>query len=81
MVTWKEPPTNKRGWTAGAAGSKRIDAIVEELKTEPGRWALVHESLTQGGAVGLKKRGCETRLVIVKPKPNPRYDIYARWPE
>lgn len=38
LVTWEEPPTSNRGRPS------KMSAIVEQLKTRPGRWARIDVS-------------------------------------
>jgi hypothetical protein len=78
-LKWQDPPPGRR--LGGKVGAQRIDADVEELKANPGRWALIAESVTSPVLLSYRKRGCEVRISTVKPKPNARYDIYARWPK
>lgn len=58
-----------------------IDAVVEGLKREPGRFAAVEENAhSRACAVKWRQRGCETRTFPSETTPG-LFDVYARWPE
>jgi hypothetical protein len=71
-IVWKEPPPPKTG----------NDAVLVELKANPGRWALLAEGKASSGmGTPWRKLGCETRTVRTNPgDAKPRYDLYVRWP-
>ena len=70
QMVWEEPPARKQS---------EVQAMLEQLQANPGRWALVNTQRGAGGgtATWWKKHGCEatTRCKdgVVK--------TYARWPE
>lgn len=78
-LQWKEPPPaeSNRGLHA------ETREIIDQLKANPGKWALVVESATSSGATTRwKKRGCEATIRRAeKVNGKYRYDVYARWPE
>ena len=69
-LRWEVPPTENT--------RRDPDAIVAELKRNPGRWALVGEDEALGTAVW-KLRGCEQRTVTGPIRGRGR--MYVRWPE
>lgn len=83
MVTFKEPPPQRR--MQARARTVEILRDIEELKSQPGVWALVcefqHPDNNAGAyarAKGYKVRGCDTRVAALG---RGKYEIYARWPE
>ena len=69
-MVWEEPPARKQS---------EVQAMLEQLQANPGRWAMVHTQRGAGGgtATWWKKHGCEattrSKDGVVK--------TYARWPE
>lgn len=74
-VHWEDPPPEqdhrRRKPSAATLG------LVEALKQQPGRWALVKMKPGAGGGDHLKRRGLE---VVTRKQPDGRYAMYARWP-
>lgn len=73
-LRWETPPTSSRGRGRAPA----IDAVVEELKANPGKWALVREDAASNARTPFVKRGCEVRNVT--KADSHRVTLYARWP-
>lgn len=72
-IKWQEPP----------AALTLHDSIVEALKKNHGRWALVAEDRSSSSSgTPWNKSGCETKVHRKNPgEGKPKYDVYARWPE
>lgn len=51
VIRWEEPPPSARGG-AGREPSRRFVAIADQLRANPGRWALIQET-EQHGKSGL----------------------------
>lgn len=73
-MKWQEPPTPRRS----SKYKTKTDLDVEELRANPGAWALVAEKRV-GNSARQKyvQRGCEARSYR---HPGGLYDVYARWP-
>lgn len=72
QIVWAEPPRTNKKW----------GPILEELKRNPGRWALNAQNDSHGQASFFKKRGLEVpskTAGIGYKKGNS--DLYVRWPE
>jgi hypothetical protein len=70
LIEWKEPPRSyQRQWTE----------IADELRANPGRWALVAESYGNNIVYPLRNRGINTKCERVTSVPPHRYNIYARF--
>lgn len=84
-MKWQEPPADGRrhtggsGWNSRSARSKELDALADQLRANPGRWALVEENTWPGNAKKYQSRGLDVRLR--KTGDDQRQDIYARSPE
>ena len=70
------PPARQNRWNR--------DAVVAQLKANPGRWALIETGPTWN-AVGphanqLRKAGCEAASRRIGNEP-PAIALYARWPQ
>ena len=73
----REEPTRAHPRRNGER-AREIDRDVEQLKANPGRWALVVEDATSDvGRRPYRRRGCET--ASRGPLGGP-ISIYARWP-
>jgi hypothetical protein len=73
-LTWQDPPPDRR-----RQGSAYIDAIAEQLKSNPGKWALIRTVKSTGSSSStFRKRGLE---VTLRRRPDLQFDLYARWPE
>ena len=60
--------------------SHQINQDVEQLKANPGVWALVREGAKSAGpALTYKERGCIAQSHRVNTSPD-RFYIYAMWP-
>lgn len=81
MVTlnWQEPPASNGvgGWRMERA--REIDETVAALRANPGRWALVAESISLGANRAWRKRGCQVRMVCAG-RPKGKCALYVRWP-
>ena len=74
-LKWEEPEP----WTTVSTRYRYWVHVVEELKRNPGHWALVGEDVTSSVMALLKKYGCEA---TTRGTRNGRAaKIYARWPE
>lgn len=81
-IIWEEPRARAG---RGRGRAIEINAMVQTLKGNPGRWALV-ASGTHSDAAGnsWRRRGCQTRSVVVETlnaDGQRVFDIYARWPK
>ena len=74
-MDWQDPPPKR---SPAYKQMVRYDAIADELRAYPGRWALIEKSAKAGGSSPLKRRGCEVRTVQVDDKGKV-VDVYARW--
>lgn len=75
-LVWKDPPAET--WR----GKGRWLPILDELKRNPGKWALVAENINPGTGYSLKMvHGVEVRLVRSDTCDDKKRDLYARWPE
>lgn len=73
-IKWEEPGKATRGKSLSSA----IDAIADQLKANPGKWALVQENAFNGGVVTWQKRGLETATRRPAGTQKGRCNIYAR---
>lgn len=71
-LVWKDPPR-------GQSRRADTDLLVEELRANPGVWALVEVDAWSACKAKYERRGCEARTVKVSDGPT-KHDIYARWP-
>lgn len=80
ILRWAEPPPVSFG--PGVSASKAMaDAIVEELKSRPGEWAVVSEGeYHSSGREKWVRRGCEVAIRVRRDRGFKEYDVYARWP-
>jgi len=69
---WQDPPVK--------TPPDEYDVIVQKLKKQPGKWALVMtETYTSSGNV-FKKRGCEIKTSSIGTNySNGKCDVYVRW--
>jgi len=68
-LKWQEPPSTPRhNW----------DSIAEQLKANPGRWALVAESYSGNKVKAAKARGLTVRVSRV-PENFGKFDVYAKY--
>lgn len=64
-----------------AQRTSAIDAVVDGLRSEPGRFAAVEEGAhSRACATKWRLRGCETRTFPSESHKG-LFDVYARWPE
>lgn len=64
-----------------AQRTSAIDAVVDGLKVQPGRFAAVEAGAhSRACANKWRLRGCETRTFPSETQPG-LFDIYARWPD
>jgi len=74
-LQWKSPPTKRPGRKPSAV----LDDVVGKLQRRPGQWALVVNAARSSNATAVfKRRGCQTRSVILE---DGGFDIYAMYPE
>lgn len=70
-IKWQNPPSRSSRGT-------QYDEIIEELKKNPGRWALVSEDWkTSGPPSPFKKAGCEATCRANKSSKT--WSLYARY--
>lgn len=63
---------------AGRGLSREVEELIDKLKTEPGRWAIVDRGDRRGSRFRtLQRRGCEVAGRMVDGE----HLLYARWPE
>lgn len=75
-MKWQDPPRSERG----PARSQEMDEMADELKRNPGRWALIREGVAIGSSsAAYKRRGLETAF-RQRPGDPGRWDLYARAP-
>lgn len=75
IIKWQDPPPK----ASSRAGKRHtvLDRIADELKANPGRWALVKEKASPGFVEPLKERGLQ---VAMRGMTGSNYgDIYARY--
>lgn len=73
MIRWEEPPVSVNG---------RWHEVVEELKRNPGRWALIEEGLTEKYGesslrASFRRWGCQVKTRRLEGGTS----VWARWPE
>ena len=74
-IKWQNPPSRSSLGTM-------YDEIVEELKKNPGRWALVSEDWkTSAPPAALRKAGCESTCRANKDAKVKSWRLYARFPD
>ncbi|MEE2568587.1 hypothetical protein V1638_04140 [Pseudarthrobacter sp. J64] len=72
-LNWQDPPGQ-------SSKAREYDAIVEQLKRYPGRWALIKEDNKTSTAPQLiRAAGCETKCRR-HPTEAKTWKVYARWP-
>lgn len=75
-IKWEEP----QEVTSGPGRKSEYAAVVNELKRNPGRWAVVAEDVAPSMAGYLKRRyGVEVTTRGVKNGKAEK--VFARWPE
>lgn len=71
-IRWQEPP---------ATGNNRWAPVMDELKRNPGKWALLLTEVTSGNGAQFRNRGFEVRAISKGRGYQPgKVDIYVRWP-
>jgi hypothetical protein len=73
VIRWEEPPAAKRSGPAGQGWSKYA-ALAEELRANPGRWALVAERAGTDGALATHIRSGQMQCFT----PTGDFDAAAR---
>lgn len=69
------------GRSAGKGGRpSKWAAKAEQLRANPGRWALLIEGGDTAGSAGLLRRNYGLE-VSARKRPDGKFDIYACWPE
>lgn len=77
-LVWRDPPAHRRGNPRSHIRAKEVDDLAQELRENPGRWAVVEENRpTRGNTETYSKRGLE---VAQRKSKNGMYSIYARQP-
>ena len=76
-MKWQEPPADGRSARPKQSRSDEINAVAEELKANPGKWALVDEDAWPNTLYVWKKRGLEVRFRMTGE--GRKGDIYARY--
>lgn len=72
-IKWQDPPS--RGGGTGV----NYDPIIETLKQNPGRWALISDEWkTTAPPSAFKQRGCEA--TARRNKGSKTWSVYARYP-
>lgn len=80
-LEWSNPPEQHTGQQAERA------RVVEKLKEQPGKWALVETHVYASTRKSWQRLGCEasTRRRVTEDDGNGStaytHDVYARWPE
>jgi hypothetical protein len=72
-VKWQDPPSAPRyNW----------DSIAEELRSNPGQWALVAEGYSTNACKAMTRRGMQIRShrLTGLHRREQAYDIYAMFP-
>lgn len=72
QIVWAEPPRTTKKW----------GPVLDALRANPGRWALIAQNVSHGQASYFKSKGFEVSSKTAElgyKKGNA--DIYARWPE
>ena len=73
-LKWQDPPSR-----SGAASGMAWQAVIEELKRNPGRWALVTDKWkTSVAPAAFRQQGCER--TTRKNTDGKTYSVYARFP-
>lgn len=84
QILWEDPPQGR----GGRPSHGRYEPVVEQLRTKPGKWAVVSEapadkiSRLDSPRKKLKELGAEaiTRTVVQDDESRVAR-LYARWPE
>ena len=72
-IKWEEPPTTD--------GDNNWGSTVQELKANPGKWALVRENFLSTAAYAAGRHyGLEVKFVGIDAKGKAS-KVYARYPE
>ncbi|MDN4645379.1 hypothetical protein [Arthrobacter sp. PsM3] len=72
-LTWQDPPSRRGGTSAD------YDAVIEVLKENPGKWALISaEWKTTTPPSAFKQNGCEA--TARRNKDSKTWSVYARFP-
>lgn len=58
VIRWEDPPSSRSNGGGHSRGS-HLAPLADELRSQPGRWALVHEGDSGGAATGM---ACHIRL-------------------
>ena len=77
-INWQEPPAPKN-----TRGRTWRPQVVEQLKANPGVWALVEERVATISSTHWARLGCEATARSQGKNAEGKYlvNIYARWPE
>lgn len=78
-ITWADPPPLAPN--GAASMTAHYDAIVDELRSRPGKWALVAEYQFTDRCRQFQNRGCDTRYRTVRRDGLKGIDTYACWPD
>lgn len=76
-LTWQDPPSRTGGKT------RAWEPVVEQLKANPGKWALVAEDWTYSAPpAAFRQAGCEATARRNKAENGAKktWSIYARYP-
>ena len=77
VVRWEDPPVDGRVQSENVTKWERT---VNMLATQPGKWALVAEAVTDGMGSYLRKSQPALEITTRRVQNNPiRVDIYARY--
>ena len=81
-ITWEEPPPANYGKAGHSRGSK-WDAIAEQIKKNPGVWALVGKQLPNSVGTWFRENGflTTTRNNVRITPTTIRCDVYVMWPK
>ena len=76
-IDWKEPPGKARGRKRSAL------TIYEDLKENPGKWALWRQRVYPNSGYGLRKSYPAVQVTLRRNGENergtPLFDVYVRW--
>ncbi|MDR6794843.1 hypothetical protein J2X12_002854 [Pseudarthrobacter oxydans] len=68
-IQWKQPPPSR-------SDQINWDSIAEQLRDNPGRWALVAPAYGKRKCLPAESRGL---TVISRSTPEGRFDVYAKF--
>lgn len=72
-ITWQDPPARQQKHR-----TVELDELAEQLRTNPGRWAIVATNPYPGAADQYKRRGLEVTTRTRYEGDDVLYDVYAR---